>query len=63
MTEIKSKKMTLEEVLRSPQFKQALFEVQVQECERLLDEMQQADFSPLVERSRIKSAGGENTNG
>jgi len=37
--------MTLEEVLRSPQFRQALFEVQTAECERLWAEMQQGEFS------------------
>jgi len=39
--------MTLEEVLRSPQFKQALFDVQTAACERLWAEMQQ-DEVPLT---------------
>jgi len=38
ITSIPSKngKLRMEEILRSPQFKQALFDVQVEECERYL---------------------------
>ena len=34
--------MTLDELLNSPQFKQALFDIQCRECERYLEDMQQA---------------------
>ena len=39
--------MTLDELLHSPQFKQALFDVQDKECEQLLKDIQQAGLSPV----------------
>ena len=42
--------MTLDDLLNSPQFKQALFDVQVAECERFAATSEPVTFSPKFER-------------
>lgn len=42
--------MTLDELLNSPQFKQALFDVHDQKCERYAETMEPVTFSPKFER-------------
>ena len=46
--------MTMEELLNSPQFKQALFDVHNQECERFAATMEPVTFSPKFKRKMAR---------
>ena len=46
--------MTMEELLNSPQFKRALFDVHDQECERFAAAMEPVTFSPRFERKMAR---------
>jgi len=43
-------KTTFEDLLRSPQFRQALFDLQTAECERYAEDMGPVIFPPKFER-------------